>query len=192
MWLGAPEATWLEIGTGSLKLAGFKSASFGRPQLPLKGVIKLSAGSMVELNRSVAGPVEVIVNNCVIARGEVVVIEGNYGFCDPLPYRARLRCARSQSDPETRGFRATDLKRKTLRPSRSSKVHHGDRRALALLERVEIGGGLDGLLANKSVLARETFVVAADASVTGYRGHLDRFPGPGEKIHPIGIPNSGN
>jgi flagellar motor switch protein FliN/FliY len=27
----------------------------------------------------VADPVEVIVNNCVIARGEVVVVEGNYG-----------------------------------------------------------------------------------------------------------------
>jgi flagellar motor switch protein FliN/FliY len=31
------------------------------------------------LNRSVTEPVEIIVNNCVIARGEVVVIEGNYG-----------------------------------------------------------------------------------------------------------------
>jgi flagellar motor switch protein FliN len=31
------------------------------------------------LNRNVSEPVELIVNNCVIARGEVVVIEGNYG-----------------------------------------------------------------------------------------------------------------
>jgi flagellar motor switch protein FliN/FliY len=31
------------------------------------------------LNRSIAEPVEVIVNNCVIARGEVVVVEGNFG-----------------------------------------------------------------------------------------------------------------
>jgi flagellar motor switch protein FliN/FliY len=55
------------------------SVSFGRAQLPLKDVIKLTSGSIVELNRSVSEPVEVIVNNCVIARGEVVVIEGNYG-----------------------------------------------------------------------------------------------------------------
>jgi flagellar motor switch protein FliN len=55
------------------------SVSFGRAQLPLKDVIKLSTGSIVELNRSIIDPVEVIVNNCVIARGEVVVIEGNYG-----------------------------------------------------------------------------------------------------------------
>ncbi len=55
------------------------SISFGRAQLPLKDVIKLTTGSIVELNRSISEPVEVIVNNCVIARGEVVVVEGNYG-----------------------------------------------------------------------------------------------------------------
>lgn len=55
------------------------SVSFGRAQLPLKDVIKLTTGSIVELNRTIAEPVEVIVNNCVIARGEVVVVEGNFG-----------------------------------------------------------------------------------------------------------------
>ncbi len=52
--------------------------TFGRTQLPLKDAIKLTSGSIVELNRSIIEPVEVIVNNCVIARGEVVVYEGNY------------------------------------------------------------------------------------------------------------------
>ena len=55
------------------------SVSFGRAQLALKDVIKLTTGSIVELNRTVGEPVEVIVNNCVIARGEVVVVEGNFG-----------------------------------------------------------------------------------------------------------------
>jgi flagellar motor switch protein FliN/FliY len=55
------------------------SVSFGRAQLALRDVINLTTGSIVELNRSVTEPVEVIVNNCVIARGEVVVVEGNYG-----------------------------------------------------------------------------------------------------------------
>jgi flagellar motor switch protein FliN/FliY len=55
------------------------SVSFGRAQLALKDVIKLTTGSIVELNRAVSEPVEVIVNNCVIARGEVVVVEGNFG-----------------------------------------------------------------------------------------------------------------
>ncbi len=53
--------------------------SFGRAELPLKEVIKLTTGSIVELNRSVSEPVEIIVNNCVIARGQVVVVEGNFG-----------------------------------------------------------------------------------------------------------------
>jgi flagellar motor switch protein FliN/FliY len=56
------------------------SVSFGRTQLMLKDVIKLTTGSIVELNRALSEPVEVIVNNCVIARGEVVVVEGNYGI----------------------------------------------------------------------------------------------------------------
>jgi flagellar motor switch protein FliN/FliY len=55
------------------------SVSFGRAQVPLKDVIKLTTGAIVELNRSISEPVEVIVNNCVIARGEVVVVEGNFG-----------------------------------------------------------------------------------------------------------------
>lgn len=55
------------------------SVSFGRAQLPLKDVLKLNSGSIVELNRSINEPVDLIVNNCVIARGEVVVVEGNYG-----------------------------------------------------------------------------------------------------------------
>lgn len=55
------------------------SVSFGRAHLPVKEVLKLTSGSIVELNRAIAEPVEIIVNNCVIARGEVVVVEGNYG-----------------------------------------------------------------------------------------------------------------
>lgn len=69
------------------------SVSFGRTQLPLKDVIKLTTGSIVELNRTVSEPVEIIVNNCVIARGEVVVIDGNYGvrIHQIIPRQERLR-----------------------------------------------------------------------------------------------------
>ncbi len=55
------------------------SISFGKTQLPLKDVLKLTTGSIVELNRGVNDEVEVLVNQCLIARGEVVVVEGNYG-----------------------------------------------------------------------------------------------------------------
>jgi flagellar motor switch protein FliN/FliY len=55
------------------------SVSFGRTQMPIKEVLKLTTGSIVELNRALTEPVEVIINDRVIARGEVVVVDGNYG-----------------------------------------------------------------------------------------------------------------
>jgi flagellar motor switch protein FliN/FliY len=56
------------------------SISFGKALLPMKDVLKLTTGSIVELNRGLNDPVEVLVNQCLIARGEVVVVEGNYGI----------------------------------------------------------------------------------------------------------------
>jgi flagellar motor switch protein FliN/FliY len=53
--------------------------SFGRTQLPMKDVLKLTTGSIIELDRGINEPVEVLVNKSLIARGEVVVVEGNYG-----------------------------------------------------------------------------------------------------------------
>lgn len=55
------------------------SVSFGRTSMQIRDVLNLNTGSVVELDRLVSEPVEVIVNNCVIARGEVVVVDGNYG-----------------------------------------------------------------------------------------------------------------
>ena len=52
--------------------------SFGCAELPLRDVLKLSSGSVVELDRQPEEPVDVIVNGYVIARGEVVVVDGNY------------------------------------------------------------------------------------------------------------------
>lgn len=53
--------------------------SFGKANVALKDVLKLSTGSIVELDRSIHDPVEIIVNDRVVGRGEVVVTEGNYG-----------------------------------------------------------------------------------------------------------------
>ena len=54
------------------------SISFGNTRMPLKDVLKLTTGTVVELNRQPEDPVDIIVNDCVIARGEVVVVDGNY------------------------------------------------------------------------------------------------------------------
>jgi flagellar motor switch protein FliN/FliY len=53
---------------------------FGRRQLTLREVLELTSGSVVELDREVEEPVELLLNGMVIARGEAVVIDGNYGL----------------------------------------------------------------------------------------------------------------
>ncbi len=52
---------------------------FGRTQMRFKDVLKLGPGSIVELDRAPDDVVELLVNDRVIARGQVVVVEGCYG-----------------------------------------------------------------------------------------------------------------
>lgn len=52
---------------------------FGKTQMPLRDVVRFGVGSMIELNRTVDEPVELLVNNSPFAHGEVVVIDGYYG-----------------------------------------------------------------------------------------------------------------
>jgi len=51
----------------------------GRTQLALRDIAQLGNGAVVELDCSPDDPVEIIVNDRVIALGEVVVVQGNYG-----------------------------------------------------------------------------------------------------------------
>jgi len=53
---------------------------FGERQMMLRDILDLSAGSVVELNQYVQDPVELLVGKKMIARGEVVVVDGNYGL----------------------------------------------------------------------------------------------------------------
>jgi flagellar motor switch protein FliN len=55
------------------------SVLFGHSEMPLKDVLKLGAGSVIELDKSVNDPVTIIVNQKPIAKGEVVMVDGNYG-----------------------------------------------------------------------------------------------------------------
>ena len=52
---------------------------FGQRQLPLREIMDLASGSVVELDREVDEPVELILDGRVIARGEAVIVDGNYG-----------------------------------------------------------------------------------------------------------------
>lgn len=51
----------------------------GRAKVLIRDALKLTAGSLVELDRSTNDPVEIVVHNAVVARGEVVAVDGSYG-----------------------------------------------------------------------------------------------------------------
>ena len=53
---------------------------FGQRQLALREVLELTSGSVIELDRQVEEPIELLLEGKVIARGEAVVIDGNYGL----------------------------------------------------------------------------------------------------------------
>lgn len=52
---------------------------FGETAMTLQALTKLGPGTTLDLERSPDDPVDVMVNSTVIARGEVVVVAGNYG-----------------------------------------------------------------------------------------------------------------
>ena len=67
----------------------------GRTKMRLKDLLKLTNGSVVELDQMLDDEVEVRVNNCVIAYGEVVAVDGNYAV-------RILRMAAARNTPNLR------------------------------------------------------------------------------------------
>ena len=53
--------------------------SLGRTRIRMKDLLALSHGSVVELDPQVGDEVEIRVSNCLLALGEVVNVDGNYG-----------------------------------------------------------------------------------------------------------------
>lgn len=56
------------------------SLRFGQRDMLLAEVLELSAGAVVELNQKIQEPVELLVSGKVVARGEVVVMDGHYAL----------------------------------------------------------------------------------------------------------------
>ena len=52
---------------------------FGETEMVLEEIVKLGVGSVIELNSGIDQPVELVVNNRTLARGEVVTVDGFYG-----------------------------------------------------------------------------------------------------------------
>jgi len=56
------------------------TAELGRKRIPVRDLLSLTPGAVVELDRAAGSPVDVLVNGTVIARGEVVVIDEEFGI----------------------------------------------------------------------------------------------------------------
>ena len=55
------------------------TVELGRTQRSVKEILELSSGSIIELDKLAGEPVDILVNNRLIATGEVVVIDENFG-----------------------------------------------------------------------------------------------------------------
>lgn len=56
------------------------TVELGSCQLPMRDVLQLSVGSVVQLDKAADAPVELQVNDKLVARGEVVVVENRFGL----------------------------------------------------------------------------------------------------------------
>jgi flagellar motor switch protein FliN/FliY len=55
------------------------AVEIGRLRMPLRDLLSLEPGAVLELDRAADAPVDVLVNGRLVARGEVVVIDGEFG-----------------------------------------------------------------------------------------------------------------
>lgn len=56
------------------------SLEVGRTRLPIRSLLQLNQGSVVELERSAGEPLDVFVNGTLVAHGEVVVVNDKFGI----------------------------------------------------------------------------------------------------------------
>jgi len=56
------------------------SLRFGSREMPLGEILELGPGDVVQLDRHVSDPVDLIVGDKIVARGEVVLVNGNFGL----------------------------------------------------------------------------------------------------------------
>ncbi len=73
------------------------SVRFGSCEMELKDLLELGPGDVVELDRHVADPVDLIVGDKIVARGEVVLVNGNFGLritqvAEPVRRLESIRC----------------------------------------------------------------------------------------------------
>ena len=68
-------------GSGTAAGCGTRShLAFGCREMPLGEILELGPGDVVQLDRHVSDPVDLIVGDKIVARGEVVLVNGNFGL----------------------------------------------------------------------------------------------------------------
>ncbi len=56
------------------------SLQFGSREMPLREVLELGPGDVIDLDRHVAEPVDLVIGDRIVARGEVVIVSGNFAL----------------------------------------------------------------------------------------------------------------
>ena len=56
------------------------TVELGRTRIPIKHILQLAQGSVIELDALAGEPMDVLVNGCLIAQGEVVVVNDKFGI----------------------------------------------------------------------------------------------------------------
>ncbi len=76
-----------------LDVAVSLSMEAGRTRVPIRNLLQLNQGSVVELDRAAGEPLDVYVNGTLIAHGEVVVVNDKFGLrlTDVISPAERLR-----------------------------------------------------------------------------------------------------
>ena len=69
------------------------SVEVGRTTLPIKSLLQLTQGSIVELDRLAGEALDLLVNNTLVAQGEIVLVNERYGIrlTQIVPKSARLK-----------------------------------------------------------------------------------------------------
>lgn len=69
------------------------SMEVGRTRIPIRNLLQLNQGSVVELERAAGEPLDVFVNGTLVAHGEVVVVNDKFGvrFTDVVSPAERIR-----------------------------------------------------------------------------------------------------
>jgi len=77
---GATEAAQVSARDLLMEIELDATLQFGSRELPLKDVLALSLGDVLELDRHVDEPVDLVVGDRIVARGEVVIVDGNFAL----------------------------------------------------------------------------------------------------------------